>query len=279
MRCLSVSSAVQYDLKKAVKYYSNRFEAKTIDDVLHVFDSEKKIDLFLFSFGCAVIWGGDEAEQDKIVKQFTKFAIEPIKDFFSDLIYFDYADQDNEESDHRTFIDEEQNTVILADQSEYIKLSISYGLAQSIKLEIFEESVTKILHKTAPISKELSVSGTTSMSKRDISKEIGILFSERYAINMNSDILDTPEFFWRRPNYEPLYLMTLEFHDIELRHNTVNRRLEMIQELYTTLYEEISYRHSLRIEIIIVLLIAIEVYFIIPEEFWRNMLAFIKSFL
>ena len=97
------------------------------------------------------------------------------------------------------------------------------------------------------------------MSKKEISKQIGVLFNERYYINLHSDILDTPEFFWRRPSYEPLYLMTAEFLDIQTRHNILNHRLNMIHELYTILANELNYKHSTRLEVIIIILIAIEV--------------------
>ena len=158
----------------------------------------------------------------------------------------------------KTF-DEERNRIILSNKSEYIKLSISHALAQSVKLIVLERSVSQILEKTAPIQKELANTGSVSLSKKEISKQIGQLFSERYSINLHSDILDTPEFFWRRPSYEPLYLMTAEFQDISVRQGILNHRLDIIQELYNILSNELNYKHSARLEITIVVLIAIEV--------------------
>ena len=122
-----------------------------------------------------------------------------------------------------------------------------------------EKSVTELLTSTTPIQQELAKTGSVSLSKKEISQQIGHLFSERYSVNLHSDILDTPEFFWRRPSYEPLYLMTAEFQDIKVRQGILNHRLDMIQELYSVLSNELNYKHSARIEITIVILITIEV--------------------
>ena len=73
--------------------------------------------------------------------------------------------------------------------------------------------------------------------------------------------MDTPEFFWRKPSYEPLYLMTADFQDIQTRQNILNHRLNMIHELYTLLSNELNYKQSTRLELIIIFLITIEVLF------------------
>jgi len=85
------------------------------------------------------------------------------------------------------------------------------------------------------------------------------LFSEMFSINLHSDILDTPEFFWKRPRYEPLYLMTVDFQDISVRQGILNHRLDIIQELYGILSNELNNKHSSRLEITIIVLIAIEI--------------------
>ena len=53
--------------------------------------------------------------------------------------------------------------------------------------------------------------------------------------------------------------MTAEFQDISVRQGILNHRLDIIQELYNILSNELNYKHSARLEITIVVLIAIEV--------------------
>jgi uncharacterized Rmd1/YagE family protein len=215
-------------------------------------DNSSKIDIFYFDFGAVVIWGANEVQENEILK-LANLDINNISQEARDVIDYSY-NFDNE----KAFIDEEQNEIILSDDSTFLKLSISYALAQSVKLNILEDSVSNLIEQTDPIQKELALTGSISLSKTEISKQIGRLFSERYSVNLLSNILDTPEFFWRRPRYEPIYLMTVEFRDILTRQEILNKKLEVIHELYSMLSNELNYKHSARLELVIVILIALE---------------------
>ncbi len=275
MRCSSYCRFSDYSIPQLVQHLINYgLEPKYFDEVVHVQKvfghHDNSVDIFYFPFGSIVIWGATESEErlvlnelntieHKVSRNFVGDLPDTIghdvdQNFTGDLIYYHYDTQAQ-----KTYIDEEKNEIILHDNSIFVKLSISHALAQSVKLKILESSVSRLLDKTAPLQKELATKGGISLSKKDLSKQIGTLFNERYSINLHSDILDTPEFFWRRPRYEPLYLMTVEFQDIQLRQNIMNHRLDMIHELYTILSNELNYLHSTRLEMIIVVLIAIEV--------------------
>ena len=260
MRCLSYCTASEYVMTDLTDHLvSKGFVVQNFDDVIFAkMQDNDDIDIFLFPFGCLTVWGSDEAREKLLLNELKQFEIDSLTEVMSDPINFEY--HETADKDHgKTFIDEERNKIILSNRSEYIKLSLSHALAQSVKLIVLERSVSKILEKTSPIQKELANTGSVSLSKKEISKQIGQLFSERYSINLHSDILDTPEFFWRRPSYEPLYLMTAEFQDISVRQGILNHRLDIIQELYNILSNELNYKHSARLEITIVVLIAIEV--------------------
>jgi uncharacterized Rmd1/YagE family protein len=257
MRCSSYCTASSYQIKQITDHLINSgFEPKIFDNVVHIQKELSKtiIDIFYFPFGSFVIWGANEEQEKTILNELKPFEVDQVKAPTSDWITFSL--NTNEE---KTFIDEEKNELILHDDSIFIKFSISSALAQSVKLSILEQSVSDLLNDADPIQKELAKKGTISLSKTQISKQIGKLFSERYSINMHSDILDTPEFFWRRPSYEPLYLMTVAFQDIQLRHNILNHRLDIIHELYSVLSNELNYKNSTRLEMIIILLITLEV--------------------
>lgn len=257
MRCSSYCTASSYQIKQLTDHLINSgFEPKIFDNVVHIQKdlSSKLIDVFYFPFGAFVVWGGNDEQDNIILNELKQFEIDRVKHTTSDWITFSLK-SDAE----KTFIDEEKNELILHDDSVFIKFSISSALAQSVKLSILEQSVSDLLSDADPIQKELAIKGTISLSKTQISKQIGKLFSERYSINMHSDILDTPEFFWRRPSYEPLYLMTVEFQDIQLRHSILNHRLDIIHELYSVLSNELNYKNSTRLEMIIILLITLEV--------------------
>jgi uncharacterized Rmd1/YagE family protein len=258
MRCSSYCTAGSYETDNLVQYLiSEGLEPKYFDDVLHVQKElptvGKVVDIFYFSFGCTVIWGADEDSEKSILDKLSDFSIDAMKP-----IYLDFISCKHDPLIEKNSIDEERNEIYLKEYSIFAKLSVSYALAQSVKLNALEKSVNNLIKQTAPLQKELASTGTVALSKKKISKQIGFLFNERYSINLHNDILDTPEFFWRKPSYEPLYIMTADFQDIQVRQNILNHRLDMIHELYTLLSNELNYKHSTRLELIIIFLIAIE---------------------
>lgn len=264
MRCSSYCTSSEYKMNDLVANLNRiGLEPQFFDDVIYIQKEHRKdsnpIDVFFFPFGCVTIWGAEESEEKTILADIVPAYSNQNNELknnglVSDFIYFDY-----DEENGKTFIDEEKNKILLGDKSTFIKLSISHALAQSVKLSVLEQSVSNLIVKTTPIQQELARTGSVSLSKKEISQQIGILFNERYSINLHSDILDTPEFFWRRPSYEPLYLMTVEFQDIQIRQNILNHRLSMIHELYNILSNELNYKHSTRLEWIIIILITMEV--------------------
>lgn len=260
MRCLFYCTASSYKMELLADHLSSKnYKLQDFDNVIYIQMHDDK-DIVIFPFGCIAIWGSESDTEQSILQEIKEFEVEPIQEVVSDFIYFSYCKGIRENSDSiNTHIEEENNMIVLGDKSEHLKLSISHALAQSVKLSLLESSVNKILESTSHIQKELAQTGGISLSQKEISKKIGRLFSERFSINLHSDILDTPEFFWKRPRYEPLYLMTADFQDISVRQGILNHRLDIIQELYGILSNELNNKHSSRLEITIIVLIAIEI--------------------
>ena len=61
---------------------------------------------------------------------------------------------------------------------------------------------------------------------------------------MHSDILGTPKFFWDFPELEPIYQMMAEDQDIKQRVDILNKRLNLIHELFEILSDVFNNRHS-----------------------------------
>lgn len=259
MRNSSYCTANEYNIQKLTNFLIDEgLEPRIFDHVIHVNKEiehkNKKIDIFYFPFGSVIFWNTDEEEEKLYLENLKPFEKESYAESACDIIHYNL-----DKNADKAYINEELNEIILDSDDDFIKLSISHALAQSVKLEILELSVNRILESTNTLHKELAERGKVKMSRKNLAKKIGMLFKERYYVNMHSDVLDTPEFFWRRPSYEPIYLSTTDFMDIETRQNILYRRLEMIHELYSILSEELHNRHSSRLEWIIIMLIAIEV--------------------
>lgn len=258
MRCSAYCSASSYEIDNLIQHLTKKGLAPNFfEDVVHIQENvaDQAIDILYFQFGCVVIWSADLNKEKEILNELLTFSIQPIQP----PLYLDFISYKHDASLPDHSIDEESNQIVLKELSSFSKLAVSYALAQSVKLNALEDSVNNILKQTTPLRQELASTGGVSLSKTEISKQIGFLFNERYSINLTSDVLDTPEFFWRKPSYEPLYLQTARFQDIQVRQNILNRRLDMIHEFYELLSSELNHKSSTRLEFIIIFLITIEV--------------------
>lgn len=256
MRCSSYCTANSYRIDDLARYLrSEGYEPKFYGDVIHIRkDSDgDKGDAFFFPYGCVIIWGLSEEEESLFLKE-----IKPYED--NSLVSYIQDDSTHYLIGNETKINEEDDEIIISnDEDPLIKLSMSHALSQSVKLNAFENAIERTIEKTRYLPEELASKGKISMSRRKLSQQLGELFAERNSINLHTDILDIPEFFWRRPRYEPYYILTTEYLDIETRMDILNKRLDVIHELYNILSNELNHRHSSRLEWVIISLIVIEV--------------------
>lgn len=264
MRCTSFCTAESYLVDDFAKYLRNEgFDPKFYDDVIHIEQNTKDGagDVFFFPYGCVITWGLSLEEEHDAIQLVKNFENKPLFQAIEDYSTFLLGDT--------TCIQEESDEIILEDNDPLIKLSISHGLSQSVKLATFEESIQKTIEKTRHIPGELAQKGKISLSRRKLAQKLGALFAERNSINLHNDILDTPEFFWRRPKFEPYYLMAAAYMDIQQRLDILNKRLDVIHELYDILSNQLNHIHSSRLELIIIYLIVIEVVLVILKDFLK----------
>ncbi|MBL9029374.1 MAG: RMD1 family protein [Caedimonas sp.] len=136
-----------------------------------------------------------------------------------------------------------------------ITLSVFGGL----QLVSFEARIEAVIEGVEKITAAMARQGKVPLSRREIGKKIGKLFFERNLINLHSNFLNPPDFFWEYPQLEPLYQMTAKDLEIRSRTQTLNRKLDIMHDLYQILGDELNHRHTAKLEWIIIILIMIEV--------------------
>jgi uncharacterized Rmd1/YagE family protein len=262
MRCASFCSAESYHIDELSRFLrSEGYEPKFYDDVIHIQkisysdESRDVLDAFFFPYGCLVTWGMDEDEDQQMLSLVENFQKNPINVLVKDLAFYSI----NPDLVEEACIDEEEDHMILPSEDHLIKLSFSHALSQSVKLRAFEESISITIQQTRHFPQELAEKGCISLSSEKLAKLMGALFAQRDSMNLDSDILDTPEFFWRRPKYEPFYLRASHYLDIQARVAILNRKLDRVHELYEILSNEHKHIHSSRLECVVIILICIEI--------------------
>ena len=61
---------------------------------------------------------------------------------------------------------------------------------------MFERKIVSIVDQNQIYVDQLSRDGRISLSQKEISQKLGSLMAHKNLVNLHTDILDIPEFFW-----------------------------------------------------------------------------------
>jgi len=256
---MSFCTAGSYKLNGIADFFkSKQYTVKLYRNVLHVTKSNRPQDLFFFYNGCFVAWGLTGRQEQQIIEQIKDFSQDPLEKVESDRFVCQLGQETTLMPHERLNVD---IITIEAEEADniQIKLAISYGLTQSVKLESYEESIQRTIAINSFIPNELAKKGRISLSRRAISKRLGEIFLERSSVNLKSDYFDVPEYFWRYSNLENYYIMTEKFLDIPKRVAALNHKLDVLHEIFDMLNNQLQHRYSSMLETVIILLIFIEI--------------------
>jgi uncharacterized Rmd1/YagE family protein len=81
---------------------------------------------------------------------------------------------------------------------------------------------------------------------------------------------EKPDVLWDRPDLERLYARLQDEYELSERVETLNRKLAVIADTANTLADIIDTKRSLRLEIVVVILIAFEIIVTFYEIYIRN---------
>ncbi len=236
------------------------------------------IDAFLFPYGAIVLWGfTSEQELDLLAFLSECGATEPIipanprwvhssaPTTAAELADFEFMLFNRTEPNAEVVSQEMQkasisnNVIELRTSDPTEQLAISFAFAQSCKLTVLENALEDTVEEIRQVPEQLSRSGRCQFSAKQIAKLTGRVFLERNEVNLYSNILDCPDFFWEAEAFEPLYRRFNRYLDIEDRVGILNNRLDIVNDLLESLAGQLEIRNSHRLEIIIIILILIEI--------------------
>src|ERR1700731_2169028 len=149
-------------------------------------------------------------------------------------------------------------------------LVVSDALAKSVVLGHDEREVTNVFDTIEPFARELATFGKTSRTRTDLLKLMGNALLVQHRLSGRVAVGEKPDVLWDRPDLETLYARLEDEYELSERVETLNRKLAVIAETATTLADIIDTQRSLRLEIIIVFLIAFEIVITFYEIYARS---------
>ncbi|KAL9040718.1 MAG: hypothetical protein Q9180_001742 [Flavoplaca navasiana] len=150
------------------------------------------------------------------------------------------------------------------------KIAFSSGLARSTKLAVLETLFSTYLSTTLSIPRLLSHGSRLPYTRTTILQKTGQLLSLRAQLNLYSELTDSlPDLFWDSKyelGLEGYYDMVGRALDVGVRIKVLNGKLDYATEIAEVLRGQLSERHGVRLEWIIIALITVEVGFAVRQE-------------
>ncbi|KAK3710739.1 Sad1-interacting factor 3 [Vermiconidia calcicola] len=184
-------------------------------------------------------------------------------DFETEEFHFQYSPQAPKP---RIFND----MITLRTSDHMIKLAMSHAIAQSTKLSFFEERMQRTMTEAQYVPRQLALEGRLGMTRHEVVGLVGRLFEGRVDVNLSSNILASPPFFWTsEPTLQPLYAAVREYLEIRPRIQVLNERCRVFLDLAEILSDSIADTKMTRITWIIIVLIVISILVTCTEVFLR----------
>jgi uncharacterized Rmd1/YagE family protein len=149
--------------------------------------------------------------------------------------------------------------ILVRDFSLERLLVVSDALAKSVVLGHDEREVANVFDTIEPFARELATFGKTSRNRTDLLKLIGNALLVQHRVSGRVAVGEKPDVLWDRPDLERLYARLEDEYELSERVETLNRKLAVISDTATTLADIIDAKRSLRLELIVIFLIAFEI--------------------
>ncbi|GIY41763.1 required for meiotic nuclear division protein 1 homolog [Caerostris extrusa] len=201
--------------------------------------------------GSVVFWNVPDLEQQNVLRflkpfETNSYDLDLVNEEKEDLDYY-YSEKGCKFSRGRIILNSVGST-------DYYTYTFSNALALSVKLAIQEATLEKYVDKMELVTQKMKAGEELALSRNDVFKKRG-----QHVINLSSDLLDTPDFYWDRQELEHLYKQTFNHLNITKRTKVMNERLSYCSELIDLLSNHMNDKHHVRLEWMIIILIMVEV--------------------
>ena len=184
-------------------------------------------------------------------------------DFETEEFHFEYAPSAPRP---RVFND----MITLRSGDHMVKLAIAHAIAQSTKLSTFEQQAAARMAQAADLPRRLALTGALGLSRGAVLRLLGAMYMSRVDVNLASQVLDTPGFFWdAEPTLHPLYAAVREYLELGPRVKSLNERCRVFLDLAEILSDGVADSKSSYLTWIVIVLIAVSIVVTISEVFLR----------
>ena len=205
----------------------------------------------LFRYGVAVLMGLTATEENEVLRGLQPRLIRPVKPSDEETVLIEIASDKDDQIlpggpiSLKTITPE--HLIVIAD-----------ALSKSVVLARDEREVTAVFELVEPYARQLAERGRAAAGRRTILKHVGNALLVQHRVSGRVAVAEKPDVVWDRPDLDRLYARLEDEYELKERADALSRKLAVIAETAEILTDIIDTRRSLRLEIIIVVLIAVE---------------------
>ena len=208
----------------------------------------------LFRYGVVVFVGLTSTEENEVLKKFRARITGPLR----------AREREEETAQVEVSIEREDQIppggpIYVRDMTIERLLLVAYALADSVVLARDEREVSSVFDTLEPFARTLAEKGRTPGGRRAILKHIGNALLVQHRVSGRVAVAEDPDVLWDRPDLSRLYARLKDEYELKERVEGLNRKLTVISETAQALTDMIDTQRSLRLEVLIVALIAFEI--------------------
>jgi uncharacterized Rmd1/YagE family protein len=206
----------------------------------------------LFRYGVAVLVGMSPLEEDEVIRRLDGRIVGPVAPREEETVQIEIAPDKDE-------LLTPSGVIVLKAMTIEHTLLIADALATSVVLAHDEKNVAKVFDVIQPIAQELAQHGRTPGGRRAILKHIGNALLVQHRVSGLVAVAEKPDVLWERPVLERFYARLEDEYELKERADVLTRKLTVISDSAKAFADIIDTERSLRLEMIIVVLIAVEI--------------------
>ena len=205
----------------------------------------------LFRYGVAVTAGLTSAEEAEVLRGLRPRLIRPVTPPEEETVLVDIVP----EKDDQIL---PGGPITLKTMTPEHLIVIADALSKSVVLARDEREVTAVFELVEPFARQLAEHGRAAASRRTILKHVGNALLVQHRVSGRVAVAEKPDVVWDRADLDRLYARLEDEYELKERAEVLSRKLAVIAETAEVLTDIIDTKRSLRLEIIIVVLIAVE---------------------
>lgn len=229
---VAYATAHEYDLDglhlaliRTDQFETRKFYADSDQEVLHIrikhntdggepFTGEPQ-EVFFFREGSTVLWNCDD-EQTRLIWQYLSAyevnAYEaPVVEDEKEIMDYAYTDSQNGGLKQEVF------WLRANESNDLFKYTYSNAMTSSVKLAMWEAKLNEYIDGLAEVTSDLKNGKSLRMTRAAVLQKTGELFALKHLVNLNSELLGTPDFYWEHESLEKLFSKTCYYFSVPKR--------------------------------------------------------------